>query len=615
MEEFVGGLWHKLITRAAHRAYPEAAVKLGDVEKTAGVLFRAFGGDAGLRVAAASATRHGARRRLLQRLAGVGERTEHAFRDDETLQLPGEIGLFPESALNRDLYLWLVALAACDGGPDVPWIVRNQRAAKAALARFPGLGPRYRRLVDALLTLRIPPEQLPAGDAEVERAVRQALVEPGSVACLPACEARKARPPQPVPLWLYPGFTPSQSANLPEAEGEDRRESPPSGADGAAKRRRARRTDSPDGKSGFLMMFRAESLLSWVEYIKVDRPLDDDPDPGAAQRADELDELAVTRDSRPTAARVKFDLDLPAAAQDDLPLGEGVPLPEWDYRKRLLRPDYCRAQVLVARDALPCALPVHLRKPAQKLRAQFAALQPARRWLKNQPEGAEPDLDACVRAIADRAAGNPGAEAGTYLAQLPCERDLACLVLADLSLSTDAWVTDYARVIDVVKDTLSLFAEALSATGDAFALYGFSSLKRGNVRMHQLKKFGDQYNGATRARIAALKPGYYTRLGAAIRYATQQLEEQPAQVRLLLILTDGKPNDTDHYEGRYGIEDTRVSVLEARRKGLRPFCVTIDREAEAYLPHLFGPGGFTIIRRPEELPLRLPRLYAQLTQR
>ena len=363
------------------------------------------------------------------------------------------------------------------------------------------------------------------------------------------------------------------------------------------------------------MLFRAESLFSWAEYIKVNRPLDDEPDAGAAQRAEEMDELSVTRSGENAASRVRFDLDLPAAAQDDLPLGEGILLPEWDFRKRLLRPDYCCVQPMVARDAAPCPLPAHLKKSAQKLRWQFSALQPVRRWLKSQPEGSELDVDACVRAHADRLAGSHGREAGTYLAQLPCERDLACLVLADLSLSTDAWVSDHARVIDVVKDSLSLFAEALAATGDAFALYGFSSLKRSNVRVHQIKRFAEKYDGATRARIAALKPGYYTRLGAAIRYASQLLAEQPAQVRLLLILTDGKPNDTDHYEGRYGIEDTRVSVVEARECGLRPFCVTIDREGEAYLPHVFGPAGFTILRKPEELPARLPRLYAQLTQR
>lgn len=612
MEEFVGGLWHKLITRAAQRD----AVRLAEMEKSLGVIFRALGGDSGLRVAAASARRHGGRRRLLQRLAGTGERAEQAIRDEATLQLPGEIAVFPEPALNRDLYVWLVAVAASVGAEDLPWIVRNQRATRSALARFPGLAPRYRRLVDAALAQRIAPERLPADEAGVERAVRRALLVPGSVEGWPGPGKRRVRQPQPVPLWLYPSGRAVVSAANPAAEeAPGSQERPAPSTEGAGKRRRARHTESPDGKSGFLMAFRAESLLSWVEYVKVDRPADDDPDPGAARRADELEELAVARDGRSTAARVKFDLDLPAAAQDDLPVGEGVALPEWDFRKRLLRPDYCRAQVLVARDALPCALPTHLHRPAQKLRGQFAALQPARRWLKNQPEGTEPDLDACVRGLADRAAGFRGTEAGTYLAQLPCERDLACLALADLSLSTDAWVTDHARVIDVVKDTLSLFAEALSATGDAFALYGFSSLKRGNVRMHQLKMFGEAYCGATRARIAALKPGYYTRLGAAIRFAARQLEQQPAQVRLLLILTDGKPNDIDHYEGRYGIEDTRMSVLEARRQGLRPFCVTIDREGEAYLPHLFGPGGFTIIRRPEELPLRLPRLYAQLTRR
>ena len=616
MEEFIGGLWHKFVTRAAQQEHPEAAVRLADIEKTAGVLFRAFGGEPGLRVAAASSTRHGARRRLLQRIAGSGERTPQATRDEETLQLPPQIALFSDAGLNRDLYLWLIALAAGDQDSEEPWIVRNQQATAAALERFPGLASRYRRLVDAALALRIAPDRLDADEAAAEGAIRRALREPGSVDALPLPANRKARPPQPVPLWLYPTMRALALAEQRAAEQaltEERGSKP--AADAARKRFRAKREDAPDGKNGFLMIFRAESLFSWAEFIKVNRPLDDDPDPDAAQRAEEMDELTVTRDGGAAASRVKFDLDLPSASQDDLPLGEGILLPEWDFRKRLLRPDYCRVQPMVARDAPPRALPPHLRKAAQRLRWQFSALQPVRRWLKSQPDGAELDLDACVRAHADRIAGSHGREAGTYLAQLPCERDLACLVLADLSLSTDAWVSDHARVIDVVKDSLSLFAEALTATGDAFALYGFSSLKRSNVRMHQIKTFGEKYDAAIRGRIAALKPGYYTRLGAAIRHATRLLDDHPAQVKLLLILTDGKPNDTDHYEGRYGIEDTRVSVVEAREHGLRPFCVTIDREGEAYLPHLFGAAGFTVIRKPEELPARLPQLYAQLTHR
>ena len=126
--------------------------------------------------------------------------------------------------------------------------------------------------------------------------------------------------------------------------------------------------------------------------------------------------------------------------------------------------------------------------------------------------------------------------------------------------------------------------------------------------------FNGRYNAAARGRILAIKPGFYTRMGAAIRQAANILYEQPASRRLLLIITDGKPNDLDLYDSRYGIEDTRMAVFEARRMGLTPFCVTIDREAGAYLPYLFGPAGFCVIRKPEELPRRLPLLYAQLTQ-
>ena len=159
-----------------------------------------------------------------------------------------------------------------------------------------------------------------------------------------------------------------------------------------------------------------------------------------------------------------------------------------------------------------------------------------------------------------------------------------------------------------------LFSEALAATGDRFALYGFSSLKRENIRYHILKEFEGKYNAEVRGRIAAIKPGFYTRMGAAIRHSAQLLTRQPATQRLLLILTDGKPNDLDQYEGRYGVEDTRVAIHEARQIGLRPFCVTIDEKGSNYLPHLFGVNGYVVIRKPSELPRELPMLYAQLTQ-
>jgi len=611
MEETVGALWHKLITRAAEKCYPHEAVKLEGMSKTAGIFFRALGGDSGLDVRATSATEHGARRSLLQRIAGSGEKTELSWLDEDTLRLPAVLDILPKRSLNRDLYLWLIALAAVEEPDQRSWIVRNQQATLTVLDRFPGLRSRYQRLVEAILPLRPDPAKLPQDEAAVEQAIRAALTEPGSVDKLP----RASRPPQPVHLWLHPNppRLGSAEAGSNAAGGE------PQEGDGNSKkagennqRLQAERVDMPDNKNPFMLFFRAESIFSWAEYVKVDRPTEEDGDPNA-EAAGDLDHLSVAQDGKSVASRLRFDLDLPAAAQDDMPLGQGILLPEWHYKKQILQPDHCRLQPMIAREAAPCPLPHHLAASARRIRSQFEALTPARVWIRGQFDGTEPDLDACVQFTADRMTGH-AAERGLYRAHHYRDRDLACLMLADLSLSTDAWVSDSARVIDVIRDSLFLFAEALSATGDRFSLYGFSSLKRDNVRFHVLKEFGEKYNAAIRGRIAAIKPGYYTRIGAAIRHASQLLAKQQATQRILFILTDGKPNDLDQYEGRYGIEDTRVALVEARQMGLRPFCVTIDEKANSYLPHLFGIGGYVVIRKPSELPKELPMLYAQLTR-
>ncbi|MBP8213879.1 MAG: nitric oxide reductase [Propionivibrio sp.] len=611
MEEFVGKLWHNWATKAAGGSYPEATVTLKEVEKTAGILFRAFGGDPGLKVAAATTETHGARRRLMQRIAGSGERTTQARLDFETLRLPPEISTFPDKSLNRDLYLWLAALAACDESPDEPWHLRNQQATFNALRKFPGLKPRYERLVEAHLAIRIKPESMRDDEAAQETALRQALREPGSLELFPLLYHRDSRPPQPVPLWLVSSSTAaprtdgSTGDGIPnEGSGSDSTENPA---------HKAEQVETPKNESPFLLMFRAESLLSWGEYVRVNRAFDEDDDPDAGEAAKDMDQLSITSDAQTRVSRVKFDLDLPSAAEDDTPIGDGLPLPEWDYRTNTLQADHCRLQPLIARDTAPAELPEALRKTAHRLRQQFAALAPARRWLKAQQDGPELDLDNCVRNIADRACGKTP-DQGAYLAQARCERDLACLLLADLSLSTDNWVSDSHRIIDVIRESLLLFAEAMSATGDRFGLYGFSSLKRSNIRFHLIKDFSSRYNAHARGRILALKPGYYTRMGAAIRQASRILVEQPASRRLLLLVSDGKPNDLDLYDSRYGIEDTRMAIHEARRMGLQPFCVTVDREGGAYLPYIFGPAGFTVIRKPEELPARLPLLYAQLTR-
>lgn len=606
MEEQVGALWHKLITRAADKRYLAEAVTLEQISKTAGILFRAWGGDSGLAVKSAMATVHGAKRSMLQRIAGSNLKIELTWLDGETLNLPSLIDLFPERSLNRDLYLWLIALAAAKLDSNQPWIVRNQLATLAVLTRFPGMAPRYQRLVEAVLSTRFQPRE--PGAREQEEAIRAALLDPGCVERLPP--ARNA--PQPVCLWLHP----DPPVRLPASGGGKEPENHEGGDSKKGendRRYQAERVDMPDGKNGFMMYFRAESIFSWAEYIKVNRATEED-DPPDERPAEDLDRLSVAQDGKTSVSRLRFDLDLPSEEADDLPLGGGILLPEWHYKKQYMQPAHCRLQPMLARNVEPMSLPAHLSSTARRLRSQFEALMPAKVWVKGQFDGTELDLDACVQFTADRIGGLEAREAGLYKAHHYRDRDLACLLLADLSLSTDAYVSDQARVIDVIRDTLFLFSEALSATGDRFALYGFSSLKRENIRFHVLKEFERKYNDEVRGRIAAIKPGFYTRMGAAIRHSSQLLAKQVATQRLLLILTDGKPNDLDQYEGRYGVEDTRAAIHEARNMGLRPFCVTIDEKGGSYLPHLFGVNGYIVIRQPSELPRELPVLYAQLTQ-
>jgi nitric oxide reductase NorD protein len=145
-------------------------------------------------------------------------------------------------------------------------------------------------------------------------------------------------------------------------------------------------------------------------------------------------------------------------------------------------------------------------------------------------------------------------------------------------------------------------------------MWGFSSVRRQNVRMQRILDFDERWSDASRARVGAIRPGYYTRMGAAVRHATAQLQVRPERKRLLMLLTDGKPNDLDVYEGRYGLEDTRHAIHEARTAGLTPFCVTIDTDAHDYLPMLFGRQGYAMVHRPQDLVRRLTQAWTMLAR-
>lgn len=179
---------------------------------------------------------------------------------------------------------------------------------------------------------------------------------------------------------------------------------------------------------------------------------------------------------------------------------------------------------------------------------------------------------------------------------------MAVLLLIDVSGSTDGWLSAQRRVIDVEREALLLVCIALAAMGQPYAVQAFSGQGRQSVTLRNIKRFDEPYSIGVALRIAALEPEHYTRAGAAIRHASASLMGQAAAHRLLLLLSDGKPNDADGYEGRYGVEDMRMAVVEAKTQGIAPFCLTVDRQAARYLPAVFGAGQYALLTRPAMLP-------------
>ncbi|MEP6620992.1 MAG: VWA domain-containing protein, partial [bacterium] len=167
-------------------------------------------------------------------------------------------------------------------------------------------------------------------------------------------------------------------------------------------------------------------------------------------------------------------------------------------------------------------------------------------------------------------------------------------------------VFDGQRVIDVERLAALVAAAAFDSLGDAYSILAFSSDGAADVRLTTIKDFSETNTQVVRERMAALAPNGKTRLGAAIRHATAQLERHGAPHRLLLVLSDGKPNDRDGYFLDYGVEDSRRAVVDARADGILPYCITVDREAAAdYMADIFGASGYLTVQKPAQLPKAL----------
>ncbi|WP_319783289.1 nitric oxide reductase activation protein NorD [Oceanisphaera sp. IT1-181] len=372
--------------------------------------------------------------------------------------------------------------------------------------------------------------------------------------------------------------------------------------------------DGDKGDDGMLMVQLDEPHQQAEDPFGLNRPTDKDEDTSADDFGDMLSDLPEARlVSTPGTPKEVLIADDPPDTNTAMQLkraireGRGIKYPEWDFRAQAYRDPGATVRVLpnlLGTQAWVDDIQEQHRSLLNQIRRNFEILSAKRVTRRKQLDGDDIDLNAWIDSYADFRAGGALSDA-LYQTRRTADRDLAITLLIDVSGSTDSWVSDNKRIIDVEREALLLVCIALQSMGEPYCVQAFSGEGPDTVMVREIKGFKEPFSNEIALRISALEPERYTRAGAAIRHATQSLMQQPASHRLLLLLSDGKPNDKDDYEGQYGVEDMRQAVVEATQQGISAFCLTIDRQAPSYLPRIFGAHHYALLPRPENLPTAL----------
>lgn len=341
-----------------------------------------------------------------------------------------------------------------------------------------------------------------------------------------------------------------------------------------------------------------------------------------ADHLDAIEELELTkvvRSRERTQSIYKGELSFSAGVPDLENEGDSATTAsthfydEWDWRTRSYRKDWCRlkAQKATVRSneqervtQILSSHPTVLRE----LRLQAGKRLDRKRWRRNSLEGPEIDVENWIDHFASLRSGH-SFEQRLYLERRPRERECATLLLLDSSLSTDAWVENH-RVLDVLQESVLLLGEVMHEFRDRFAVGAFYSQTRVDCRYEEIKSF-DQPWGASKGAVLGLTPRGYTRMGPALRHALSLFRVVRAKRKLLLLISDGKPTDYDHYEGKRGVEDVRQCVREAGKEGVQLRALAIDACAKFYLPQMFGVGNYEILSHPDKLTISAAKIVTE----
>ena len=589
-EESIGKAWDKYLNKKVYKSYEEQRVYFSNISKSLKIFHHLLGGEKGKDLQVTDKRHLETSRTLLEKLSFLGTEFFLTWQDEKSIYLPASFAYFPKKEDNEMLYYWLVAMATKVNITDANLISQNVKAVQYLTNKYSGFEIFY---------------------TYAQEYLSQEFEELLFINSLEDKENEDLINSHPNPMWIYPSINSGNILTRESEEEELKREEDKDKVDKLEMKKQTNQIDDKHETDGFLA-FLPESLMSIFEQVNVDRMEDDSFDEDALYHAEDLDEITLGKKQANLSSRIKMDLDIQPDMTEIYPLGKGHLIDEWDYKKDKYLINYVRIKPQLTLNVVPIELPKRLRKTVRKIEGELDLLELDRIKNDRLPYGDEINIDTWIEYTSHQNKSMHHQKFYTTFEKKT--RDMATLILADVSLSTEGGITQDVRVIDVIKDGLMVFSEALEKLQDKFAIYSFSSLQNKKVYFNIIKNFKDEYSDMIRGRIDSMHPQYYTRLGAAIRESTKILDKQKNANKLLLIISDGKPNDEDRYDGRYGIEDTKKAIEEVKKKGITPFCLTIDIDAKEYLAYLFGRNGYAILRDGQKLPKVLPEIYINLTK-
>ena len=327
---------------------------------------------------------------------------------------------------------------------------------------------------------------------------------------------------------------------------------------------------------------------------------------------------------------------------------------EWDYLNRTYLRAWCRVfEQRLGTDGEDDIVPLKavIRAYQSTVKRQLEQIRPTGlERIRRVQDGDELDLNAVIEARQDIRAGQ-SADERVYSRKERVQRDVSAIFLVDLSASTDdpihppeprdwsnyeedesdtraGWYASFdeieeepeepgRKIIDLEREAMVVMAAALEALGDSYGIYGFSGYSKDNVELFIAKEPDDAFSHTTLKSIAAMAPKGSTRMGPAIRHATQKLMNTGSAMKVLMVISDGFPQDCDYGPARgnhdYGVEDTAKALQECQQKGIETFCMTVDKSGHDYLKRMCPDERYMIIEEMEDLPSQLTKVYAALT--